>query len=339
VLTSHVQEHDWFTNVLTAGLIYGLVVSYLPQHLRIIKLGSSEGFSPWFLLLGGTSSAASMLNMVTASWPTMQCCNQLSAGKCIEITAGVFQVALQWALFMVITVLYMMYFPQRQKYVELDIDSYDGVPPQHVKTPIKSSEWRLSIVLAWVTVVHLLFSIFVTFVLVGTTKIDPDGQMHSRQIDLWETFLGVSSAILAMVQYFPQFWRTYRVKLVGALSIPMLVMQCPGGLVFAISVARRPGTNWTTWVMYAMSSLMQFLLLSMCITWKIRQRKLGIDDFGKPLPGTEGDEDSEVVIATAEDVHLSSSITVDVEGEETPLLPKDVGKPAARFSLPRFFRR
>ena len=33
------------------------------KHFRIISKGSSEGFSPWFLLLGATSSAAGMLNM------------------------------------------------------------------------------------------------------------------------------------------------------------------------------------------------------------------------------------------------------------------------------------
>lgn len=33
------------------------------QHYRIIRKGSSEGFSPWFLLLGSTSSASGMLNM------------------------------------------------------------------------------------------------------------------------------------------------------------------------------------------------------------------------------------------------------------------------------------
>jgi hypothetical protein len=34
-----------------------------PKHYRIISKGSSEGFSPWFLLLGSTSSASGMLNM------------------------------------------------------------------------------------------------------------------------------------------------------------------------------------------------------------------------------------------------------------------------------------
>lgn len=40
-----------------------------PKHYRIISKGSSEGFSPWFLLLGSTSSASGMLNMYVSDFP------------------------------------------------------------------------------------------------------------------------------------------------------------------------------------------------------------------------------------------------------------------------------
>ena len=32
---------------------------------------------------------------------------------------------------------------------------------------------------------------------------------------------------------------------------------------------------------------MQGFLLALCFVWKARQRRLGVDDFGKPLPGHE----------------------------------------------------
>ena len=41
------------------------------KHYRIISKGSSEGFSPWFLLLGSTSSASGMLNM--CAWLSPRC--------------------------------------------------------------------------------------------------------------------------------------------------------------------------------------------------------------------------------------------------------------------------
>jgi hypothetical protein len=37
------------------------------------------------------------------------------------------------------------------------------------------------------------------------------------------------------------------------------------------------------WITFAVAGIMQGALLVMCLFWKVRQRKLGIDDFGNPL--------------------------------------------------------
>ena len=51
-------------------------------------------------------------------------------------------------------VLYMIYYPPHKKYATVDLDSHDNRPPQHVKTGVKSDEWRLSIILAWVVLLY-----------------------------------------------------------------------------------------------------------------------------------------------------------------------------------------
>jgi len=51
---------------------------------------------------------------------------------------------------------------------------------------------------------------------------------------------------MATVQYAPQIMHTYKTKLVGALSIPMMLIQTPGGILMVTSIALRPGTNWTS---------------------------------------------------------------------------------------------
>lgn len=174
---------------------------------------------------------------------------------------------------------------------------------------------------------------------------------HPPQITLWATFLGVTSGLLAGVQYAPQLIRTYRLKLVGALSIPMMVIQSPGGIVMAISIAMRPGTDWTStcrflvidtvdlkkwmglieccilgWVMYAVSAVMQACLLAMCFAWKIRQRRLGIDDFGRPL-GEPAEVSVQGTLVEEDGVSVVIEGEVDDEAvrEDTPLLkPGDV---------------
>lgn len=69
--------HDTPTLVLSSFIIAGLVLSYVPQWYRIIKHKNSEGFSPMFLLLGATSSASSLANIVTLQWSQVACCRYL----------------------------------------------------------------------------------------------------------------------------------------------------------------------------------------------------------------------------------------------------------------------
>lgn len=94
----------------------------------------------------------------------------------------------------------------------------------------------------------LCSSVFValtTAYLLGTVSPSPSGTIPP-QISAWATFLGLSSAILATIQYAPQLLHTYRMKLVGALSIPMMMIQTPGGILMVTSIVLRPGTNWTS---------------------------------------------------------------------------------------------
>lgn len=71
--------------------------------------------------------------------------------------------------------------------------------------------------------------------------------------------------------------------------------------------------------MYAVSAVMQACLLFMCFAWKIRQRRLGIDDFGRPLGEALSVEGART--PSEEEDGVSVVIEGDGEaGENTPLL-------------------
>ncbi|KJA29666.1 hypothetical protein HYPSUDRAFT_81319 [Hypholoma sublateritium FD-334 SS-4] len=321
-----IQHHDWFNTVLTYGLCFGLVVSYLPQHLRIIMAKSSEGISAVFLFLGVASTSSSMFNMITLQAPIVRCCRVVSFGSCMEMSAGVIQMTLQWICFSAIFILYMIYYPEYLKYVvrtseEVQLLSYP-------KEPVRSENWRMSIILAWSAAAHCVFAAFVTAYLLLYVPDSPTG-IRAPQIATWATFLGVSSALLAMVQYTPQLLHTFRLKHVGALSIPMMMIQTPGGILMVVSVALRPGTDWTSWITFLFSAILQGILLAMCIVWKIRQRRLRVDDFGRPMDPQPYvlDEPASVIsapddypIIVREDTARSVDEPVAEEDEETPLL-------------------
>lgn len=91
-----------FTVSLAGFLVFGILVSYFPQHAKIIQRRSSEGLSPWWVLLGGLSSIAAIGNILTlpASRADIGCCKELNGTECAAALLGVAQIGIQWTCFM-----------------------------------------------------------------------------------------------------------------------------------------------------------------------------------------------------------------------------------------------
>lgn len=100
----------------------------------------------------------------------------------------------------------------------------------------------------------LLLSLGLLFVLPPTTPPHPF-------LSYLATFLGVSATLLAVLQYAPQIYKTYKAGLVGALSLGTMAIQVPGSVLFVVSLVLRPGTDWTSWLAYAVTGAMQGALL------------------------------------------------------------------------------
>ncbi|KAK0529674.1 hypothetical protein OC842_004168 [Tilletia horrida] len=493
-------EHDPIALSLSIFLCVGLVVSYLPQIIRIVHKKSSLGFSPWFLLLGATSSSSSFLNLVALQWGLVRCCGVISAGACAESMMGIVQVMLQWLLFNVILVLFLVYYPKELRYERAhpayladapndsavgsthshvtgttdggpgDLDSLDshiaanysgitspgasgvdgpasgsaferlvpsfwpmwkapkrqalsaheeegdddeeddeeeeeellsdveevgesqvgasgvnngraavataedgeraallGIPDEmrawrRKRGPKRRTpEWSLALALAWVVALHFLFILAITLLLVSavpdaaypdpvpyppvpppaiafspvqlvladwnqqtlaytnfsssflqsagrealstsasnsSTTIMQTLLRHGAEtilaardsrkvISRWAAFLGITGTALAAGQYFPQIIHTQRAKHVGSLSIPMMCLQVPGSVIFVYSLAIRPGAEWSTVAAYVATGVLQLVLLIQCVIFLLRQKRLGLDDYGRPLAPAE----------------------------------------------------
>ncbi|ORY93205.1 hypothetical protein BCR43DRAFT_552653 [Syncephalastrum racemosum] len=271
-------EHDPVATFISVFLCIGLVISYLPQHYRIIANKTSDGFNAWFLLLGVVSSTSSFFNIILLQWDSIVCCLSVEVSSSHN---GRF-------------VLFLLYFPNDRKRRSLPVPETTSEALQAAlesKSDL-SDEWRLSLLIAVLCLAHLAISFFITVVLL----IFVGGPQENAWTNYWAGFLGVLSMVLASFQYIPQIYTTWRRKTVGALSIPMMLLQTPGktltsmekimltksytgSALFVYSLAVRPGTNWTAWITYLVTGLLQGTLLVMCIAWRIRNRRLGIDDL------------------------------------------------------------
>lgn len=82
-------------------IIIGILFSYLLQHYRIISRGTSEGISPYFVLLGVTSANAQFGNILSLpqSRGDVACCKQVSPFECAAGLLGIAQIGVQWICF------------------------------------------------------------------------------------------------------------------------------------------------------------------------------------------------------------------------------------------------
>ncbi|EOD52972.1 putative pq loop repeat protein [Neofusicoccum parvum UCRNP2] len=82
-------------------ILVGILVSYLPQHAKIILRRSSEGLSPWFVLLGTTSGTCAIANILVLprSRQDVDCCNEIDGFACGAALLGIAQVGVQWSCF------------------------------------------------------------------------------------------------------------------------------------------------------------------------------------------------------------------------------------------------
>ena len=90
-----------FTHRCHSFLVFGILFSYLPQHIKLISRRTSEGLSPYFILLGTTSSTCAIANILTLpdSHTAIGCCKELSSFSCTAGLLGIAQIGVQWSCF------------------------------------------------------------------------------------------------------------------------------------------------------------------------------------------------------------------------------------------------
>ncbi|KAJ4390064.1 hypothetical protein N0V93_007537 [Gnomoniopsis smithogilvyi] len=235
--------------VVSIIIVIGMLISYMPQHYRIIVRGTSEGISPYFVLLGTTSATAGFANILTLpkSIQDAGCCKELDTFECMAGVLGIVQLGVQWVCFAFVFVLFLVFF----RYTNANVSE------EELEMAPEEPRWQTAVMVATVVLVHILVTVVVSAIIV---------LIFPSQLNGWAVFNGILAAGLAAVQYIPQIFMTYHLKHVGSLSVPMMCIQTPGGFLFAASLAVRLGwAGWSTWGIFLLTGIMQGILLGMAL--------------------------------------------------------------------------
>lgn len=273
-------------------ILVGILVSYLPQHARIITRRSSEGISPWFVLLGTTSGTSAFANIILlrGSQADVLCCRVNSTFSCAAGLLGIAQVGVQWSCFFAMSVpghthsqpravtdrhrmlLFLIFFPRDPSDLSSSTtisapnhDSNHDHDHQITKYEPPPPSYRDALLVVFLSLLHalLVFALSLLWFAFSPTT-----------LQIWANFLGLLAAALACVQYIPQIYTTWRLQHVLSLSIPMMLIQTPGSFVFSFSLALRLGAGgWSAWGVYLVTGCLQGVLLGMAIGFELRDRK------------------------------------------------------------------
>ncbi|KAK3646268.1 hypothetical protein LTR56_008619 [Elasticomyces elasticus] len=260
---THLAHPSPLTTALAAVLLAGILLSYLPQHLKILSRRSSEGLSPWWVLLGALSSIAALGNILTlpTSREDVACCKTIGRGECVAALLGVGQIGCQWGCFMFIVMLFLIYFPHPTS-TTADLTS----PVSSLTSPATPPPKRRDAVIVAITTTLALLTIGLTsLVLIAA---------YPSQTQTWANLLGIIAGLLSAVQYVPQIWYTYHLRDVKSLSVITMLIQVPGAFLFAFSLWQRVGwEGWSTWAVYIVTGFLQGILLVMAIIYYMQHRR------------------------------------------------------------------
>lgn len=162
--------------------------------------------------------------------------------------------------------LYLIFFPSADQ-----VDLSSSTASLTKSPPTKRRD-------ALIVGISMLGALFV----VGITSIAVIASSPTATNQAWANTLGSVASTLAMIQYLPQIYFTWRNGSIGSLSIITMLIQVPGSFLFAFSLWLRVGTaGWSTWLVFVVTGTLQAFLLGLAIKYYFAAAANGSDVDGE----------------------------------------------------------
>jgi len=254
------NEQEWYTYGLGLVLIFGVILSYVPQHYAIIKSKSARGISWIMIALANLSTCCNTINAVLEQWKKIACCNEFSALQCNAVMLPLYQISVGWINSFILFVLVIVYFPLRDFPPNLMREEENEIYKRNCKSQ------KLSI---WTFVAYLVLNL-VAATVAGAVLLIVYGR-DSSPLKGYAFALGLVATCATIIQWTPQIWKTWNAKDIGNLSIAMLLLQTPGSFLVVIFQGILNHENISTWMPFFLTGIQQSVLLAICIYLEARR--------------------------------------------------------------------
>jgi len=232
---------------IAAILIFGTIISFIPQYINIIRKRSSEGIS--FIMLG----IALLGNLLTAinagifKWEHILCCEN-GFVPCVKNNLATEQLLNAVLCSFVLYVIFLMYSK--------------AVPSKVVMIRYKRAIIFFIIVMILSVILSTLAGVlFYNFHQSGET------------LFMYAMIIGSISSILTIIQWAPQIYTTWKFESPGSLSVIMLLIQMPGSLLvvfFFQAILNK--ASITTWAPFLFAATEQLILIIMCLIYSRKKK-------------------------------------------------------------------
>jgi uncharacterized protein with PQ loop repeat len=253
------SEVGWM--VIGFSILLGTVISIFPQVHVLISHRSSYGLNSFTIFVTSFGQFILVVNILCLRTSDFIGALQYAPGHWIG----------RFLTFINATALWFCYLP----IVFLNLVFFDRQPrPLRGSDKIQAEAYfnRMMSILTPIVALVIVAVYVIGVVLHG---------FGSDYVVTMGRFFGTAACFLCIAQYVPQMVTTCKLRDNGSLSIPMLCIQAPGGLVNSLFLWLGQGDDWTTWISILAAAIQQFILLGICFFYKIRKKK-------EKLAGTEG---------------------------------------------------
>ena len=225
-------------------LIFGTIISFLPQYYKIIKNKSTLGISHWTQGLNNISGFCAFFGSFMLDYHLFLCCK--TNGHCINYIIPFLQLAFNWLCPFIGYVIFIKYFTSTKKKEKKLVYGFFG----------------------------MYLVVFVGCVTMTCIVLIANWKSWKKHGILFGDILNGLSAILTIIIWVPQLLKTHRLKTIGSLSLWSLAIQAPGAFVVFIFQVIVNKSSWFIGVPYLIICIFQICLLIMGIHYERKKNRV-----------------------------------------------------------------